>query len=1010
MNIRSLVFASFLCVSVFAVNTLHSQRTSVYHEPIAEYEKALDLYNKGKYGSALAVFDRLATGGNSNLQAGSSYYAALCAAHLFHPDATLRLEKFIATYPQNAQVNNAWFELGKQHFQNKDYRKTLDTFGKLDIYDLSNDQQMEYFFKSGYSYFKTDNLTKAKETLALVKDSKSTFSVPATYYYAHISYQTKNYETALQHFEKIAEDESFRDIVNYYIVQIYSLQGKYDELLVKALPLLEGGDNSRTAEIARLTADAYFNKGQYKDAVSYFSRYFAGKPKSVSRIDYYEMGYSLYVTGDYAQAIKQFQQVAVNQDSLSQNAYYHLGDCFLKTNQKRYAYNAFSSAAKIKTDPVIAEDALFNYAKLAIELSYNPYNEAVNALQQYINEYPNSLRRDEAYGYLADLYMLTRNYKNAQASIQQIKKRNARLEAAYQRISYYRGIELFNEGNYEEAIKLFKVVQESGADNVVKSAAIYWTGEAYFRTSRWDQAQSAYNKFLISPGAIGQPFFNTANYNIAYCHFKKKEYGKAATGFRKYLSGKPLDARLAGDANLRLGDCYFMTKEYSLAAEYFKKATSASVPDADYALFQTAIAYGVQGDLQQKNSLLQRLLSEYKKSTYADDALYELGTSLTILHRDLEAVTYFQRVVKEHPRSTYVKRSLLRTGLIFFNLNQDQEALTTLQQVARNYPGTPEAREALASIESIYLEMNKVDEYIKFSSEFSKVPVTKTKEDSLTYTAAENQYMTGDCDKAGEGFGKYISRFPDGSFIVEAYFYRAECDYRREFYDKALKGYEFILAEPRSRFTSNAALKAARINTFNKNYQAALDNYIRLEETAEQASHTVDAIAGQMHCNYQLNNFGLAIQSAQKLLLQSKVAENLATEAHITIARSAYQLKNSELARKEFEETVKLSRNEMGAEAKFMLAQIQYDNGNYDETEKTVFTLSDVYASYDYWVAKGFILLADVYVKKDNSFQAKQTLQSIIDNYEGQDLVLIAREKLNAILAAEIKTESNVIE
>lgn len=60
--------------------------------------------------------------------------------------------------------------------------------------------------------------------------------------------------------------------------------------------------------------------------------------------------------------------------------------------------------------------------------------------------------------------MLTKNYKNAQASIQKISKRNARLDAAYQRISYYRGIELFNEGSFDDAITLFKEVQQSGAD------------------------------------------------------------------------------------------------------------------------------------------------------------------------------------------------------------------------------------------------------------------------------------------------------------------------------------------------------------------------------------------------------------------------------------------------------------------------------------------------------------------------------------------------------------------
>jgi TolA-binding protein len=51
--------------------------------------------------------------------------------------------------------------------------------------------------------------------------------------------------------------------------------------------------------------------------------------------------------------------------------------------------------------------------------------------------------------------------------------------------------------------------------------------------------------------------------------------------------------------------------------------------------------------------------------------------------------------------------------------------------------------------------------------------------------------------------------------------------------------------------------------------------------------------------------------------------------------------------------------------------------------------------NYDYWVAKTFILLADNYVKLKDNFQAKATLQSIIENYKGNDDVLpTAKQKL----------------
>jgi hypothetical protein len=46
------------------------------------------------------------------------------------------------------------------------------------------------------------------------------------------------------------------------------------------------------------------------------------------------------------------------------------------------------------------------------------------------------------------------------------------------------------------------------------------------------------------------------------------------------------------------------------------------------------------------------------------------------------------------------------------------------------------------------------------------------------------------------------------------------------------------------------------------------------------------------------------------------------------------------------------------------------------------FDLAKEMPNYDYWVAKTYILLSDTYVGLKDAFQAKATLQSIIDNYK----------------------------
>jgi hypothetical protein len=65
--------------------------------------------------------------------------------------------------------------------------------------------------------------------------------------------------------------------------------------------------------------------------------------------------------------------------------------------------------------------------------------------------------------------------------------------------------------------------------------------------------------------------------------------------------------------------------------------------------------------------------------------------------------------------------------------------------------------------------------------------------------------------------------------------------------------------------------------------------------------------------------------------------------------------------------------------------------------------MSENYSKYEFWVAKGFILLSDIYVVQKDYFQAKATLQSIIDEYSKDDLKIIALEKLKKLEEDEAK-------
>jgi TolA-binding protein len=372
-----------------------------------------------------------------------------------------------------------------------------------------------------------------------------------------------------------------------------------------------------------------------------------------------------------------------------------------------------------------------------------------------------------------------------------------------------------------------------------------------------------------------------------------------------------------------------------------------------------------------------------------------------LLNKNNDALKWFNQLIKDHPKSRFAVKSLLKTGMIYYNENNNNKALTALKRVVNEYPATPESREALNSIRNIYIDQNRVNEYYAYAESLSFADVSVTEQDSITYIAAENLYMENNCAAAIPAFGSYLEKFPYGTFSVNASYYKAECELKTNDKAAALADLEFVIQQPTSGFTENSLLQAARLSMEMEKWDQALSHYTRLSEFAEYKENELEALDGMMDCNYNLEQWANAITSATIMLANKKIDDSRINRAHFIIAKSYMAMDNLENARFEFDITQKLADNAQGAESKYMVAYIDYITGKNTEAENGIFELAESYSSYDYWVAKGFLLLSDVYMANDNEFQARETLKSIIENYSGPDLGEIAAQKL-----AEIESNS----
>jgi TolA-binding protein len=982
-------------------NISQAQQSTATLDPDRSFREAVDLFEKGLYGAAREQFRLILESGlhpQSARFVDATYYDAVCAIESGDDDASEKVKNFADTYRSSRWMSRITLLQARVYFKENNFQQALNAFRQVSPSSLTRAERNEYFFKTGFAQFRTNDNDRALVNFAKVKDEKSVYQNPAVYYYAHIQYLKGNYDDALKHFNRIENDRAFSKTIPVYVLQIHYHKGAFDKVIESGERVMNTADKKHRAEIARMIAEAYYRKNDYARAYDYYQIFEQTGRKQLSRDDHYQIGFTKYKTGRIKESIHNFQQAIGKDDALTQNAYYYLGKAYFETKQAGFARNAFLSAYKSKADPAVSEDALFNYVRLSIEAGADPYNQAVQALESFLAANPASDRRNEASSYIVQLYLNSRNYQAALESLEKVRPRSRELQAIYQQLTYSRGIELFNRADFSQAAEYFEKSVNEKSDAQLTARATFWLADSYYRQKKYDQSRKYFREFLASREASKLDIFPLASYNIGYTFFNQKQYQEALPSFRQF-TGQPYSRqpKLTYDAWLRIGDIHFISRQYTEAANAYDQVVKARQPESDYALFQKAQCYGALGNFNLKIATLEELVKNHQRSSYYDNALYEMGTTSLVMNDTRSAIAQFDKLVREKPRSQFAKEALMKTGLIYYNNNQNDRAITSLKKVVEDYPGTSEAREALNTLKAIYMEMNKLQDFFAYAEKSGAVRFTGSEQDSLAFVMAENFYLEGRYPDAASALDAYLVKFPNGANILTANYYRARIALRDKQPDKALQAFGYIINFQDNQYTDEALLESARILYDREDYARAGSYYNRLYNQTDEPMRQLEALEGKMKSNYFLKRYDDAVKEARMLKSSERAGQEQQLQASYILGKSLFEQRTYSEATVELSSVIQRTKNVLGAEAAYLLALISYELGQYDEAENKVFSLADNYAAHEFWVARGFILLADVYVKKDNVFQAKQTLQSIIDNYKGDDLRSEAIRKLNQL-------------
>jgi TolA-binding protein len=977
-------FASIVVI-LFIVHSLASSQVPFTKE--SDFKRAMELYNKEKYPAAIRLFDSFLSVSNGNdaiSESDAEFFRSSAALALFNPDAEYRMISFVRKHPESPRINEAYLALGDYFYQNKTYRKAVIYYELVNRQDLSPEKLPEYFFRLGYSLYIKGDKSRALLMFSEIKDVDTEYTPPAIYYFSQIAYEQQMYQTALEGFTRLKKDETFGSIVPFYIVQILYLQKDYDQILLIAPDLLKSAPKERTIELYRFIGDAFYNKGNYTEALPYLEK-FANGTRISGREDKYQLGYCYYKTGDLDKAIPLFREIGARDDLLSQNIWYLLGASYLQKGDKKRAQLGFSEASKLNFDKKIQEEALFNYAKLTYETSYSPFGEVLAAFQDYIDQYPGSPRISEAYSYLVSTLLQVKNYKSALSALDKISRKDAQMEEAYQKVAFFRGLELFKNLEIEAASDMFdKSLNYGKYNSSLRARAVYWKSEALYRLGKYEEAKAGYTEFMGLPGSTKLSEYAMVRYNIGYTLFNLKDYSNAITHLKAFEDDVTKNSpEIIADARNRIADCYYITTSYPQAVDYYDKVIDFGKLDADYAMYQKSFSLGLMNNQKGKAEVLTLLMQRYPASSYLPSAYFERGRAYLVLEDYKKGESDFNSVISLFPESPVVPKAIVQLGLLYYNLGENDKAVAQYKKVIENFKSTPEARYALTGLKNAYVDMNDVDAYFSYVKSLQGYgDINLAEKDSLLYTSGENLYIAAKYDKAADVFQNYTGQFPNGSFLQNAKFYLAECLLKAGKGDDALKIYTEVANAPQNQFTEKSLIAVASILYSKEDYNTSYDFYGRLGQSAVKSENKLIALKGQLRSAYQMGDAKKTIDAANLVTSSAGLPEEFTREALFTRAKANYSLNNFDEALTDFRKVSAEVSSAEGAESKYLVADILYRKNQLDDAEKVITEFIDQNSPHQYWMARMFILLSDISLKKNDRLQSKATLESLRDNYQ----------------------------
>lgn len=981
-------FKNLLLSVLVAAPAMAVAQPGVMNSEAAGYlERGRLMYESHNYVGAIDQLEHMKQlPANASMREQADYYIALSRFERGEEASLALLLQFIEQYPASPLAMDAQMRVGNFYFYRGQWESALLSYSMVRnrALDLNSDEDLEY--RRAYCNLRLGNYREAERQYYELERSPR-YGGATDFYKAYIEYAQGNYGEAKEMFSRIPQNSELGYQSQYYITQIDYHDKHYRQVIERGKELLAAQQNDYfDAELNRLVGESYYHQDNDREARVYLRRYLDNPEGEPYRTAAYTMGVLDYRNGNYDAVINDMLHVTDGSDALAQSAYLYLGQAKRQLGDINGANMAFQQAAMMDCDRTVKETAYYNYAVGVSKGARTPFDKSVDLFEDFLNMYPDSRYKDNVEGYLVDAYMNTTDYQRALTSINRIKKPGAKVLKAKQNVLYNLGMQALANNRGEEATRYFKeVIGVGNYDKKIVNESRLWLAEAQYRAGNYKDAAKNQQEYVKAVDKSADNY-GLAQYNLGYSLYHEKRYAEAKAAFQNAIISKQLSSELVADAYNRIGDAQYYARDFSGAQASYDQAMRADKnATGDYSMYQKGIMMGLNHQYADEIAQMDALVAAYPKSDLAPQAMLEKGNAQALLGKNNEALATYASLLKAYPKSVEARKGLLQTALVNKSIDKEDDAIEAYKKVIKQYPTSDEAQAAAEDLKLIYADRGQLTDFGKFLNSVPNAPKIDVNEvERLTFESAEKAAI--DSRPNIDKMQQYLKDYPAGAYVAKAHYYIARYHYGKGNYDEAMKAIDKALeGGGDASYAQDAYAMRSDIFTRQGKLNEALQSYKDLADRATSDDNRTLAQLGAMRVAKQMGNWNEVRLITGTLLEHGGLTVNEEKEVTLDRALSLAQMGNTADAETAFRSLARDPNSEYGAQASYELSRMQYEMGNLNGAEQTINSLMESGTPHNYWLAKSFLTLADVYHKQGKVSQAREYLQSLKNNYPGKD-------------------------